>query len=124
MSLPSYSRKHRPYAWLFVRGESDKWSAGLIRFIARNEPSKILIGEPVSGNADIGLALRNGQDVWAYLFSGSSVLAPGSKTEQRVQVDRVFSPLAQHEVGTIRCIGLNVRHLIISTISWLHIKLA
>ncbi|KAM0207770.1 hypothetical protein ACHAPA_011660 [Fusarium lateritium] len=87
MSLPSFTR--------------------LIRFIAKNEPSKILIGEPVSGNADVGSALRNSQDIWAYLFTGSSVLAPGNRTEQKVQVDRVFSPLAQHEVGTIRCIGLN-----------------
>ncbi|EWZ85743.1 hypothetical protein FOWG_10839 [Fusarium oxysporum f. sp. lycopersici MN25] len=89
MSLPSFTR--------------------LIRFIAKNEPSGILIGEPVSGSADVGLALRNSQDVWAYLFTGSSILAPGNKTEKKVQVDRVFSPLAQHEVGTIRCIGLNYK---------------
>ncbi|KAH7165133.1 hypothetical protein DER46DRAFT_356985 [Fusarium sp. MPI-SDFR-AT-0072] len=81
----------------------------LIRFTAKNEPSKILIGEPVSGSVDIGLVLRNGQDVWAYLFTGSSMLEPGNKTEQKVQVDRLLSPLAQHEVGTIRCIGLNYK---------------
>ncbi|EMT70410.1 homoprotocatechuate catabolism bifunctional isomerase/decarboxylase [Fusarium oxysporum II5] len=81
----------------------------LIRFTAKNEPSKILIGEPVSGSVDVGLVLRNGQDVWAYLFTGSSMLELGNKTGQKVQVDRLLSPLAQHEVGTIRCIGLNYK---------------
>ncbi|KAF4415063.1 fumarylacetoacetate hydrolase [Fusarium acutatum] len=89
MSLPSFTR--------------------LIRFIAKNEPSKILIGEPASASEDVGLAVRKGQDVWAYLFTGSSMLAPGNKTQQKVQIHRLLSPLAQHEVGTIRCIGLNYR---------------
>ncbi|KAF4333207.1 fumarylacetoacetate hydrolase [Fusarium beomiforme] len=89
MSLPSFTR--------------------LIRFIAKNEPDKIFIGEPVSSSEDVGLAVRNGNDVFAYLFTGSSMLAPGEKKEQKVQIDRLLSPLAQEEVGTIRCIGLNYK---------------
>jgi len=42
------------------------------------------------------------------VFSGSSVLAPGQDTGSTVAIDRVLSPLSSDEVGTIRCIGLNV----------------
>ncbi|KAF5558505.1 fumarylacetoacetate hydrolase [Fusarium napiforme] len=82
MSLPSFTR--------------------LIRFIAKNDASKILIGEPTSASEDVGLALRKGLDVWAYLFTGSSMLAPGNKTQQIVQIDRLLSPLAQHELNVYK----------------------
>lgn len=42
------------------------------------------------------------------VFSGSSVLNPGSATDKVEVIDRVLSPLDTNEVGTIRCIGLNV----------------
>lgn len=37
------------------------------------------------------------------------MLQPGHKTGDRRMVGRLLSPLAQEEVGTIRCVGLNVR---------------
>ncbi len=57
---------------------------------------------------DVGAALRAGQDVTVDVFSGSSVLSPGTATGDSETISRVLSPLAQHEVGTVRCIGLNV----------------
>ncbi|KAG8415987.1 hypothetical protein J3459_013894 [Metarhizium acridum] len=80
----------------------------LVRFIPKAAPSKILIGEPVSPTVDVGGALFKKDDVYAHVWSGNSVLAPGVKTEHKELVDRVLSPLARDEVGTIRCIGLNV----------------
>lgn len=81
---------------------------GLVRFIPKSNALKVLIGEPESATIDVGVALRKGQDVPAIVWSGSSVLSPGTKTTQREVVDMVLSPVAPHEVGTIRCIGLNV----------------
>jgi hypothetical protein len=69
-----------------------------------------LIGEPEDQEIDIGAALYRKQDVWARVWSGSSILQPGTVTDKRLLVDRVLSPLTRDEVGTIRCIGLNVSH--------------
>jgi hypothetical protein len=80
----------------------------LIRFVPKSDGSKIFIGEPRDESTDVGLALRKGQQVEAFVWTGSSTLSPGSKTEHFEAVERVLSPLASHEVGTIRCIGLNV----------------
>jgi 2-keto-4-pentenoate hydratase/2-oxohepta-3-ene-1,7-dioic acid hydratase in catechol pathway len=83
----------------------------LVRFIPRSNSSTILIGEPTQEDLDVGLATRSGQDVTVTVFSGSSVLSPGSRTDRTETVERILSPLAQEEVGTIRCIGLNyVQH--------------
>lgn len=41
-------------------------------------------------------------------YSGTSVLDPGTPTGKIETVGRLLSPLAASEVGTIRCIGLNV----------------
>ena len=79
-----------------------------MRFVPKSNRSNILIGEPVDPKLDVGLALYHGQDVPVYPFSGSSVLNPGHKTGATEAVERVLSPLAQNEVGAIRCIGLNV----------------
>jgi hypothetical protein len=54
------------------------------------------------------MALYKGQEVLVNVFSGSSVLAPGQDTGSTAVIDRVLSPLASDEIGTIRCIGLNV----------------
>ena len=81
----------------------------LIRFVPASNASSILLGEPVDASLDIGRALRAGQDVQARVFSGKSALNPGSLTEKIETVDRILSPLAQKEVGTIRCIGLNYK---------------
>lgn len=82
--------------------------AGLVRFVPKSNPSKVLIGEPVDPAVDVGLALYQGKEVAVRPFSGSSVLNPGSVTESTETIGRILSPLAQNEVGTIRCIGLNV----------------
>lgn len=81
---------------------------GLVRFVPKSNPSRILIGEPVDSGVDVGLALLNGKEVSVRPFSGLSVLNPGEKTGAIETVERVLSPLAQSEVGSIRCIGLNV----------------
>ncbi|KAH0834393.1 hypothetical protein FOPE_03806 [Fonsecaea pedrosoi] len=80
----------------------------LVRFVPRSDPSKVLIGQPQNDDVDVGIALRKGQDVPVDVFSGSSVLSPGRETGSSAIIDRVLSPLAMSEVGTIRCIGLNV----------------
>lgn len=79
----------------------------LVRFrdAASKEP---LIGEPVDPEQDVGLAAYAGEKIQVELFDGKSVLAPGQRTGAKATVERILSPLAQSEIGTIRCIGLNV----------------
>ncbi|KAJ5820395.1 hypothetical protein N7474_005986 [Penicillium riverlandense] len=79
----------------------------LVRFVPKSNPSKVLIGEPVDSQLDVGLALYNGKDVAVRPFSGSSVLNPGQVMDATETIARILSPLAQSEVGSIRCIGLN-----------------
>jgi hypothetical protein len=82
-----------------------------VRFVPKSNPSKILIGEPVDPQLDVGLAIYQGKEVSVRPFSGTSVLDPGQKTESTETISRILSPLSQSEVGTIRCIGLNVSPL-------------
>ncbi|KAJ5115289.1 hypothetical protein NUU61_001048 [Penicillium alfredii] len=79
----------------------------LVRFVPKSNPSSILIGEPVDPQLDVGLALYQGKEVSVRPFSGSSVLNPGQVTSATETIARILSPLAQTEVGSIRCIGLN-----------------
>ena len=79
----------------------------LIRFIPRNGSSPV-IGEPTDKDLDIGLAVFEGKQVKVDTFSGKSVITPGKKTGESTTVGQLLSPLAAEEVGTIRCIGLNV----------------
>ncbi|KAJ5525992.1 uncharacterized protein N7503_009886 [Penicillium pulvis] len=79
----------------------------LVRFVPKSNPAKVLIGEPVDPHLDVGLAVYQGKDVPVRPFSGSSMLNPGSITGSTESISRILSPLAQTEVGTIRCIGLN-----------------
>ncbi|KAI5461276.1 hypothetical protein BGZ63DRAFT_231231 [Mariannaea sp. PMI_226] len=81
----------------------------LVRFVPKSNPSKVLIGQPADKDVDVGIAVRKGLEVAVNVFSGSSVLSPGSDTGATETISRVLSPLAQHEVGTIRCIGLNYK---------------
>ncbi|KAF1809765.1 fumarylacetoacetate hydrolase [Eremomyces bilateralis CBS 781.70] len=81
----------------------------LVRFVPRSDASKTLIGQPADDNVDIGVAVAKGDDVPVRLFSGTSVLSPGQITESTAVIDRILSPLAASEVGTIRCIGLNYK---------------
>ncbi|WWC63708.1 uncharacterized protein I303_106313 [Kwoniella dejecticola CBS 10117] len=84
----------------------------LVRFIPKtSSTSQPLIGEPVDAQLDVGLASVEGKPIEVEVYSGHSVLNPGSKTGEKKEVGRILSPLGQHEVGTIRCIGLNyVKH--------------
>ncbi|RFN54493.1 fumarylacetoacetate hydrolase [Fusarium flagelliforme] len=81
----------------------------LVRFVPRSNTSSILIGQPVSEDVDVGLALFNGDEVAIEVFSGTSVLNPGENTGAKEIIERVLSPLAANEVGTVRCIGLNYK---------------
>lgn len=81
---------------------------GLVRFVPTSDSSKILIGQPIDGSIDVGAALRKGQKVEVEVFSGSSVLSPGQRSKGCDTIQKLLSPLAAEEVGTIRGIGLNV----------------
>lgn len=83
-------------------------SPGLVRFVSKSDSSRILIGEPLQNDLNVGLALRKGDNVQVTVFSGISVLSPGIRTGEIETIGRLLSPLAQSEIGTIRCIGLNV----------------
>ncbi|BEJ15685.1 hypothetical protein CspHIS471_0502900 [Cutaneotrichosporon sp. HIS471] len=82
--------------------------ARLVRFVPKSGGAP-LIGEPVDSAVDVGLASFEGKPIEVNVFSGSSVINPGEKTGKTATVERLLSPLAQAEVGTIRCIGLNYR---------------
>lgn len=81
----------------------------LVRFVPASDSKAILIGEPVDAEVDVGLALRKGDEVEVKVFRGKSALNPGSLSDKTEKIARLLSPLSQEEVGTIRCIGLNVR---------------
>ena len=68
-----------------------------------------MIGQPINDDLDIGLAVFEGHKVPVHVFSGSSVLAPGTPLESTAIIDQILSPLSPTEVGTIRCIGLNYK---------------
>ena len=74
----------------------------------KGDSNAVLIGEPVDGSVDVGAAVRKGEEVKVKVFRGTSALDPGSLTDKVEVIDRVLSPLTMAEVGTIRCIGLNV----------------
>lgn len=88
--------------------------AGLIRFIPRSTTQagvKALIGQPVNADQDVGLASRKGEEVRVEVYEGSSILEPGKPSGKIETLGQLLSPIAQSEVGSIRCIGLNVRAL-------------
>lgn len=81
---------------------------GLVRFVPRSDSTKVVIGQPVQDDLDVGSVLRRGDEVLVEVFSGTSILTPGEPTGAKETVERILSPLAASETGTIRCIGLNV----------------
>ncbi|KAK3991374.1 hypothetical protein QBC44DRAFT_323527 [Cladorrhinum sp. PSN332] len=81
----------------------------LVRFVPKGDSSKILIGEPTDKSIDVGLAVYKGQDVPVNVYSGSSVLSPGSPTGETTTIGQILSPVTVTESGTIRCIGLNYK---------------
>lgn len=86
---------------------SNSQKPGLVRFIPKSS-SDILIGEPLNPDIDVGAETRASKDVEIKIYSGSSILSPGSPTGKTEIIGKLLSPLAESEVGTIRCIGLNV----------------
>lgn len=111
MAAASFNRKYskqtrKRYSCIFLT-----LSTGLVRFIPKADSSAILLGQPADSAVDVGAALRAGKEVLVDIFSGKSVISPGSKTGKTESIGRLLSPLAQEEVGTIRCIGLNVSDL-------------
>ncbi|KFY78556.1 hypothetical protein V499_02300 [Pseudogymnoascus sp. VKM F-103] len=107
MAAASFNRKYskqtrKRYSCIFLT-----LSTGLVRFIPKADSSAILLGQPADSAVDVGAALRAGKEVLVDIFSGKSVISPGSKTGKTESIGRLLSPLAQEEVGTIRCIGLN-----------------
>lgn len=105
--MPSFRLPFRQYSTYRPTMSSANWSR-LIRFNPKSDPSKVLIGEPVNRELDVGLASYNAEEVKVNVYSGSTVLEAGQQTGKEEVVERILSPLAKHEVGTIRCIGLNV----------------
>jgi hypothetical protein len=81
--------------------------SGLVRFVTKST-DVIAIGRPEDENLDVGAAIRSGKDVQVEIYSGSSILTPGSPTGAIATIGKLLSPLAETEVGTIRCVGLNV----------------
>lgn len=78
-----------------------------MRFIPKSG-SQPLIGEPTDPSVDVGVATYNGDTVEVEVFSGSSVVSPGERTGRKEEVGKLLSIVPESEVGTIRCIGLNV----------------
>ena len=83
----------------------------LVRFVPKSDSSSVLIGQPEDDQLDVGKALYDGKEVAVKVFDGKSVLNPGKATGHTESIEKVLSPLSMSEVGTIRCIGLNVRSL-------------
>ncbi|KAI8651884.1 FAA-hydrolase domain-containing protein [Fusarium sp. Ph1] len=81
----------------------------IVRFVPKSSPSRVLIGQPLQKALDVGVATRRGEPVLVEIFSGVSILSPGKATGVIEIIDRILSPLAKEEVGTIRCIGLNYK---------------
>ena len=81
----------------------------LIRFLS-SPNSHAHVGEPVDGEVDVGLALYEGKSIEAYELGGNSLLHSEAltRTGKVLNVHQLLSPIAQDEIGTIRCIGLNV----------------
>jgi 2-keto-4-pentenoate hydratase/2-oxohepta-3-ene-1,7-dioic acid hydratase in catechol pathway len=77
--------------------------------VPKGNPAATLIGEPTDAALDVGVAVRQGQTVQVNVFAGASVLSPGAPTGTIETIGKLLAPLAPHEVGTIRCIGLNYK---------------
>ena len=105
--MPSFDRKSIALGSTLCQLPADPVPPGLVRFIPTST-SEILIGQPVDSNLDVGAAILAGKEVQVETYNGTSVLSPGTPTGKTVVIRRLLSPLAESEVGTIRCIGLNV----------------
>ncbi len=99
--------------------DTPNWTR-LIRFIPKplssasaassspSSPPTPLIGQPLDPLLDVGATAYASESIVVEVYSGKSILDAGEKTGEKREVERVLSPLGKGEVGTIRCIGLNV----------------
>ena len=78
-----------------------------MRFTPANS-AEVLLGEPVDSTLDVGLATFEGRAVDVEVYGGKTILNAGGKTGRIERVGELLSPLSEDEVGSIRCIGLNV----------------
>ena len=74
-----------------------------------SDPRSILIGQPLSDDIDVGLAVAQGREVQVSVFSGNSVLRHGEPTAKIASIGKLLSPMSRRDTNTIRCIGLNYR---------------
>ena len=96
----------KDYGLHLTNGVKDPSWTRLVRFIPENG-SRILLGEPVDPNLDIGAATYSGKSFEVDVYSGPSILEAGKKTGERLPVKKILSPLSISEVGAIRGIALN-----------------
>lgn len=82
------------------------WSR-LLRF--KDASGRTLLGEPVDSEVDVGLASFAGTPIKVNVYSGTSMIdLEAQPTGEVVEVATILCPLTEPEVGSIRCIGLNV----------------
>ncbi|KAK1922333.1 fumarylacetoacetate hydrolase [Papiliotrema laurentii] len=80
----------------------------LIRFISTD--GRVLLGEPVDGELDIGLAMSSGQTIEAHVLGGKHAWeATAVRTGKTALVQTLLSPISQTECPTIRCTGLSYK---------------
>ncbi|WOO78666.1 putative protein [Vanrija pseudolonga] len=78
----------------------------LIRFVT--EDGREVLGEPVDGNVDIGLAVAKGAALQAEILDAKSPWdLDARRTGEIAVVKQLLSPLTAEQVGTIRATGLN-----------------
>ncbi|KAI0941392.1 hypothetical protein AcV7_002982 [Taiwanofungus camphoratus] len=78
----------------------------LIRFVAA-ETGEVHLGEPVDPQLDVGLAFMQRKPIQAYEIIGSALDSAVQVTKNILTVKELLAPLARHEVGLVRCLGLN-----------------
>ncbi|KAH6692256.1 hypothetical protein F5X68DRAFT_250458 [Plectosphaerella plurivora] len=79
----------------------------LVRFVSTD--GRVLCGQPIDPDVDVGLALASGQPLEAQVLSGASALDDADFTGEVAIIQKLLSPISASEVGTIRCIGMNYR---------------
>jgi hypothetical protein len=104
--LTSVHRSNRANSYLMSIRKMSPFTR-LIRFIPQ-AGKRPLIGQPSDPNLDVGLASYESKPIEVNVYSGDSILNAGEPTGEKATVERLLSPLQAGEVGTIRCIGLNV----------------
>ncbi|ORY25050.1 fumarylacetoacetate hydrolase [Naematelia encephala] len=78
----------------------------LIRFIDADGVERL--GEPCHPEQDVGLAMRNGEVIEAFVVDSTTPWDQAAVTTgQKVHVTSLLSPITGQQAGTIRCTGLS-----------------